>query len=230
MSSNGNHPHTNGSTPDGQFATAETVNGLAREMQALRRKLDPLPDRIDELAVLVTKLADQLAEHLGTSETTAVPSWLMLPTDPDAALTMLSNLLAWLDSVYLRYTDAANGLPDCWLWHPDVVEELLWLQHAWLAAYQGAQASIQAAGDWHDRYRPGVVRRIKDTHGRCSLERHQTRRGEAPETGGRAVTAPLAEAAELLATWWAHARDSAPPEPTAEHLAASPRDTLRGGR
>ena len=58
--------------------------------------------------------------------------------------------------MFLRYPDGVAVLPECWLWHPDVVEELLWLMHAWRAAYEGRGASVQLAGDWHDRQRPGV--------------------------------------------------------------------------
>ena len=53
---------------------------------------------------------------------------------------MLTDLTRWLDDIYLRYADAARTLPECWLWHPEVVEELIWLMHAWLAAYQGDDA------------------------------------------------------------------------------------------
>ena len=88
---------------------------------------------------------------------------------------VLGELCAWLHAIFLRYPDGAVALPVCWLYHPDVIEELLWLMHAWCAAYQGKGASVQLAGDWHDRQRPGVVRRIKSGAGSCSIERHQTR-------------------------------------------------------
>ena len=70
--------------------------------------------------------------------------------------------------MFLRYPDGVAVLPECWLWHPDVVEELLWLMHAWRAAYEGRGASVQLAGDWHDRQRPGVVRRVRTAVGSCS--------------------------------------------------------------
>ena len=68
--------------------------------------------------------------------------------------------------------------------------------HAWSAAYQGPQASVALVGDWHDRQRPGVVRRIRQSAGSCSIENHQTRAGwtrrpsagpEVPGVGHRAV-------------------------------------------
>jgi hypothetical protein len=120
--------------------------------------------------------------------------------------------------VYLRYPDAAAGLPDCWLWHPDVTEELLWLMHAWLAAYRDEHAAVSLAADWHDRYRPNVVRRITTAAGRCSLENHQSRESQ-PLPGAPEV--PVAVAAEPIATWWATQRQDPAPEPDEWHLATA---------
>jgi hypothetical protein len=218
------------STEHSGCASAEGLAGVAQEIEVLRRQVQPLialPCRVDELANLVAKVADQFAEHLARAAATAVPSWLMAPADPEITAALLTELAAWMEQVYLRFTDAAASLPDCWLWHPDVVEELLWLQHAWLAAYQGQNASITAAGDWHDRYRPGVVKRIKETHRGCSLERHQSRRGEPPEAQVGAAAPLAAEAAGRIADWWATGRDVPPPEPTDTDTAAAPHLSFR---
>jgi hypothetical protein len=214
---------TNGSTNAGAYADARSVAGLARDIEALRQSIDKLqidklpglPARLDELAGLVAQLADAV------NATTAggVASWLDLPPEVDTAYPVLGELLSWMQVVYLRYPDAAAGLPDCWLWHPDVVEELLWLMQAWLAAYRDDKAAVSLAGDWHDRYRPGVVRRITTSAGRCSLENHQPREGQ-PLPGGGPV-APVAGAAEQIATWWASSRTDPPPEPDEWHLATA---------
>jgi hypothetical protein len=140
---------------------------------------------------------------------------------------ILDELIGWLAAVYLRYADAATGLPECWLWHPDVVEELLWLMHAWLAAYQGPTASVTLVGDWHDRYRPGVVRRIRTSAGTCSLENHTTRDDRPRHLGGTAV--PLDDAVERIAAWWGAHRDAAAPEPTADEFTAAVRLRRPGG-
>ncbi|WP_246633574.1 DUF2637 domain-containing protein [Pseudonocardia nigra] len=183
--------------PDPEVAAA--VAGLAREVDGLRRTVESLtgmPGRVDELARLVTQLADTVAAVSARPGPTPAPSWLLLPDDEDVVARVLGELCAWLHAFYLRYSDAAASLPECWLWHPEVVEELLWLRHAWCAAYQGKSASVALAGDWHDRQRPGVVRRIKQYAGSCSPERHQARpewdqtpTGAAPVPGrcGRAV-------------------------------------------
>ncbi|GAA4436071.1 hypothetical protein GCM10023148_42650 [Actinokineospora soli] len=93
----------------------------------------------------------------------------------------------------------------------------------WIAAYADEAASAVAAGDWHDRYRPGVVKRVKQAIGTCSLETH-TSPTPAPRV-------PLVEAAEAIVTWWSTARDQAAPVPTDAHLAAAePAPTRWGGR
>lgn len=121
-------------------------------------------------------------------------------TATDTAHQLLAELVDWMQRVYLRYPDAAQGLPDCWLWQPDVIEELLWLQQAWLAAYHDEPAPITAAADWHDRYRPTTVRRITAAAGRSSLENHQPRDDDQPIPG--APELPLADAVAPMASWW----------------------------
>jgi len=205
------------------------VAGLAREVDGLRRDLAPLrvlPDRVDELSRLLADLAETVTA-LRARASTPAPSWLMAPTNVTTTGTLLDELAAWLRAIYLRYPDAGESFPDCWCWHPHVVEELLWLMYAWAAAYQGPSASVALAGEWHDRWRPGVVRRIKATAGVCSPENHQSRAGwpevstGAPEVPGDGQLAELAE-------WWAERRDERAPEPPARGSAIG--DALRGGR
>jgi hypothetical protein len=208
-------PPSRGGTDRGTDAVA----GLARELDALRRLVEPLagtpdrPGRVDELSRLVAQLADTVAT-LTTRHRTPVPTWLLLPADPAAATTLLDELAGWLAAVYLRYPDAADGLPECWCWHPGVVEELLWLMHAWSAAYQGPHASVALVGDWHDRQRPGVVRRIRQTAGGCSFEAHITRPGWTHHTGA-APTVPALDQLPVIAGWWGTRRGQPAPEPPA---------------
>jgi hypothetical protein len=188
---------------------------LAREVDGLRRQIEPLtglPPRVDDLAGLLAELTDTVTALTARRGPTPCPSWLMLPGDAELAGRVLAELAAWLELVYLRYQDAAQGLPECWCWHPDVVEELLWLMHAWLAAYQGKAASVGLVADWHDRYRPGVVRRIRAAAGSCSMEAHQTREGWTRYPAGPPVV-PGVEALPAIAQWWGPRRHEDAPEP-----------------
>jgi hypothetical protein len=189
--------------------------GLAREVDALRREVRGLagvPERVDELAALLARLADSVAALSARKAAPAAPSWLLAPQDPATTGELLDGLAGWLGEVFLRYPDGVEVLPECWCWHPDVVEELLWLMHAWSAAYQGVGASAGLAGDWHDRQRPGVVRRLKTSVGSCSCESHQTRPGWNT-TPTAAAPVPGTDAAASIARWWAGGRDEQPPEP-----------------
>ncbi|MGH3489276.1 MAG: hypothetical protein ACRDP8_15380 [Actinopolymorphaceae bacterium] len=208
-------------SPDQPENTAAAVAGLAREVEGLSRavkKLQDLPRRMDELSEMFARLSTAAAAAAQTSPSEGTPSWLTLPAGgPDAEM-VLTDLLGWMEQVYLRYADAAASLPECWLWHPDVVEELVWLHHAWQYAYTDAeQFRPHLPGDWHDRQRPGVVRRIKASAGTCSLDNHLP--------GGtrhhNAVRPPVGEAHEQIAAWWAMRRGEAPPAPTHEQLATA---------
>ena len=196
-------------------ALRAAVTGLAREVEALRRSLVGFASATElaRIADLVTDLSQAIGSGAGSTE--PPPSWLALPADVDAAGTLLADLVGWLGQVYLRYTDAARGLPQCWLWHPDVVEELVWLRHAWHSAYQSAEASVRAAGDWHDRLRPGVARRIADYTKACSLENH------LPDRALAAPPVPMADATEQIATWWSSHRTEPGPAPTDDQLQAA---------
>jgi hypothetical protein len=201
-------------------ATVSTLAGLAREVEQLRRgqaELRQLAGRVDDLACVVRQLADTVAAGKLPSPSQVAPCWLDLGTDPGPsnltadAEDLLGRLAGWVAGIYLRYSDAK--VPDCWLWHPDVVEELLWLHAAWVSAYD-PDAPVTAVGDWHDRQRPGVAARIKVYAGMCSLEAHQSGQDRAtPEP-----VAPTTDAIPAIAAWWATRRDEAGPTPTAEQM------------
>ena len=192
----------------------DAIAGLASELEGLRRIAEPLPQRIDELSALTAELADRIRSQAGRPGPRAMPSWLVAPADPAVTRAVLEELKVWITTVYSRYEDGAMSLPECWLWHPDIVEELLWLMHAWLAAYQGEGASVALVGDWHDRYRPGVARRIKSGVGTCSLEVHIPGRDEHRSRSWKRKP----DAAEAIAQWWALARQERGPAPTPENL------------
>jgi hypothetical protein len=135
-----------------------------------------------------------------------------------------------MDAVYLRYRDAL--VPSCWLWHPEVVEELWWLRQAHADAYHPETGSWLRAGDWHERQRPGVVRRITRAVGSCELALHLTDPTHPGRLTGASdyitppAPAPLTSAVAQIAATWTAAR--ATPEPDAVQLAES--DRLSGRR
>jgi len=184
---------------------------------ALGRQVERTGTRLGELDELVRSLAADvttLAARQKAREDEVPISWLALAGGTtEAARAVLRDLATWLGDVYLRYSDAQ--LPSCWLWHPDVVEELVWLHGCHRAAYDADEGSWQRVADWHDRHRPGVVKRLKSLAGDCELSRH------APDgdrtTPGRAVPVATSPDLDHTADAWTTNPDT-PPEPTQEQL------------
>ena len=206
------------------------MDALAGEIDRVRRTVDNKAptEEVDRLARVVSDLADAVNATQGRGESSPPVSWLALPADDAMTRGLLADLVEWLVTVYLRYADAARSLPECWLWHPDIVEELVWLMQAWLAAYHGDDTTIRGASDWHDRLRPAVVRRIGDYSRACSLENHLP--GGRTATGAPQV--PVGEAVEAIALWWADHRDERAPAPTDDQMieaAAAARRARQGG-
>jgi len=207
-----------------ESADRPEVAGLAREVEVLRRDLRGVRARVEQMASVLAVLAESKSATRSDTPSGETPSWLCAPGDPGRpaensraardAERLLAKLSGWVGGIYLRYSDA-RGLPECWLWHPDVVEELLWLHAAWLAAYAD-EAPPSAAGDWHDRQRPGVVGRVKQYAGVCSLEAHLP----GGERHRPAPAAPSADAVPVIAAWWAVARSDPAPAPSDELIAA----------
>lgn len=190
--------------------TSTRLTALAREVERANRRVGELEDLIQTLAGDLTRLAEGGTAGNGPDTGGAVRAWL-LTDEPELAREDLLDLVEWLDRVYLKYPDV--GLSTCWLWHPDVVEELLWLRGAHADAYTGKSASWTKAGDWHDRLRPGAVKRIKQVLDSCELGLHvkTDRRVAQPQP-----TAPMTEYLTEIAN--AHTTTGRPPRPTDQQL------------
>lgn len=170
---------------------------------------------------LIVEVSKQISEgEGGEEEPRKLPANLLMPEDVDELLTMLRELRTWLRTVYMRYGGNDDDpdrptLSGCWAWHPGAVTELWTLYRMWLAAYQGPKASDQAVADWHDRYRPGTVRRVNAALRGCWLEKHTDRMAYKP---------PAVRGDELLhelATWMVEGGfgEASPPAPTPGMLA-----------
>ncbi|MGH3613099.1 MAG: hypothetical protein ACRDRK_10995 [Pseudonocardia sp.] len=218
-------------------AIAKAVDRNARKTTELNEQVRRLADDVARLVALVTTPAlipapapartpgnpaeprppnasdppedDPAAPDDAEGGEAVVWSWLLV-SDPELAVTVLADLVEWLDRVYLRFPNAELGA--CWLWHPHVIEELLWLRCAHADAYGPETGSWLRAGDWHDRQRPGVVRRVREALGKCDLSLHAPGRPH----GHALAVAPLVAHAARIAQLWATA--STRPEPTAAQL------------
>lgn len=200
-----------------------TVFALGRALERALRKLGNLDAQVGRLADQVVALAGDVDGPADEPAVDAVPgsrAWL-LADDQDRAVADLDDLARWVGRVYLWYPDAI--LSSCWLWHPEVIEELWWLRLAHADAYDPENGSVLRMGDWHDRQRPGVARRVRTVLGKCDLTRHTAHNGRPVEITPPGPPAMTGHAQAVAAVWAAGAQANGPraagPDPTPEQLA-----------
>lgn len=205
-------------------ALAADVEDLGRRLRQVEKTAAQAADDAGQARRAVVDVANMVTSRLATTSGSPAAAggsagervpWLAAD-DIDAARRDVADLIGWLRDVYLHYDDAT--LPDCWLWHPGIVAELMALRDVWAAAHYGDQASPQRVMDWHDGYRPRTVRRVRELLTGCSLDRH------AP--GGdreyRPTRVPGVDMSGELVAWWVQTHgSSAAPSPSAALLAES---------
>lgn len=201
---------TTGPQPD------PTVAALGRSVSRALRRIDTVDTNLLQLASDVAALRALLgrAEPAEEPKAAGVRSWL-LATDSVQAVKDAADLVDWVGRVYVRYTRAQ--LSSCWLWHPEAIEELWWLRWAHAEAYHLESGSWMRVGEWHDRQRPGVERRLNGLLGKCSLSRHADRNGRQADVV-EPVPPPLADHHAAVAAHWVSVR-TAGPVPTEDVLA-----------
>jgi hypothetical protein len=129
----------------GEIIDTDCIPGLAQ--------LGELHDQqLRELYAAVRAIQDSLQG--GASRAVA---WQLL--DADAAEAVWRRLARWVGWLRGRYP-LARQVPACWWRHPELVEELTALWLAWRQAYVAGSAPVTACMDWHDRWLPGLLRRI----------------------------------------------------------------------
>jgi len=171
----------------------EQTSGLQTEVQALA----PLQQRLDSLGSTVKKVTEELeALAARPEEKLAVWNWSFdQGMDKEEAGEAWEILIRWVRSelqgsygwvgppadMFAKTTGgfapASNGgpvtpsrIPPCWYRHREAVIELSWLCQEWIKIYRTSYGQPHRAGDWHDRYAPGVKRRVIAALTRCMGE------------------------------------------------------------
>lgn len=208
----------------GGTTPSDEIKALARVLDRTGRKVDALDTHVRQLAADVARLASLAASGVGPTtgtgagepadgEAGAGRCWL-LGDDREQAADDLADLIQWLDQVFLRYPDAALG--SCWLWHPHVIEELWWCRCAHADAYHPETGSWLRVGDWHDRQRPGVARRVGAVLAKCDLTLHAPGQPHARPPS----VAPLAASATQIAHYWVVGQGARPEPSPAQYAEA----------
>jgi hypothetical protein len=175
---------------------AAVSEDLAPQVNALRQLVS------DELGQLRGEVDVLLAERKERDKTKNAPvNWAALTEQQAAAQWPI--LARWLGEVLVpRYELTRDDLPDCWALHPPVVAELSWLHTAYVQAHLH-RSTPQLAADWHTRWRPAVLTRIRELirSDECAPGKHAPRRGKPVEVSAQIGALPRTELAEPTC-WW----------------------------
>jgi hypothetical protein len=156
-------------------ALAIQVSKLHRGVDSLTKRADALTRTQQEHAVVlegIAELRDQVEKVLtilGEDDEDSSEPWFWLTMDDQAREYRYSELYDWVETVLrVQYPGYLTGqiLP-CWPNHPEARWELAWLYQLWHAAYLSKRPALKDAADWHDRWSPGVVRRLGHLMARC---------------------------------------------------------------
>jgi hypothetical protein len=130
----------------------------------IRRRVSRLTTDLSKLAAQVEAQGAALAKALATGPRAQAPTWAGLT--PEDHATQLADLTAWVEDV-LRpcYPDSAPAT--CWPHHWQAVWELSTLAAEWRRIYQRPAPDLAGALDFHDRWLPGVTRRLAAIQADC---------------------------------------------------------------
>ena len=149
------------------FADEETLRRVAGQVAAASS--DTLRDLSDEVRALGENVQTLLdASERRRNGGPAQLSWF--DVDGEQAQSLLANLNGWILGVGVHYPELRKALYDCWIYHPAVVDDLLWLYSYWLWAYRDSDAPVTRAAEWRDRWLPGVARRTEKELTNCARD------------------------------------------------------------
>ncbi len=224
-------PNSQGDSDGAALAVAREFDQLRRQLGELAVHLVTVSSTVNGMAGLarqVALLSEQVTALLvrlgggdedGRAVTRpALPSWFEV--DGEQAEQMLRDLVGWVDTILVRHAAARESLPECWIYHGEVVEDLLWLRATWMTAHRNPAAQPHHAADFHERWLPAVMARYKRQlgSGGCNFDNHhdgateyRVRQEHHPQ---ERIPAADPDMTDAYARWWVHTRgltDVAPP-------------------
>jgi hypothetical protein len=156
-------------------ALAVRVDGLRRRIETLATKADDLTSTQQEHATALDGIAElrhqveQILALLGNADEPAPVEWFWLTMTDQQRDERLGELSDWVDTVLHIQNPGymAGQIRPCWPNHPEARWELAWLYQLWIRAYLTRRPAPKDAADWHDRWFPGVIRRLSQIMRRC---------------------------------------------------------------
>jgi len=161
--------------PSGGQDGSPSVAALAVHVSSLRREVETLGGTVDGLAstqrqhaILLDSVAelrsqiDHIHDLLTGQDDETPATWFWLTMSDQERQEKLAELADWVETVFRVHYPAylAGQVRPCWANHSEARWELAWLYQLWTQAYLGERTALKDAADWHDRWAPGVIRRI----------------------------------------------------------------------
>jgi len=88
--------------------------------------------------------------------------------DPRQYAAHLADLAAWMDTFLAAYPSAAASVRPCWKDHKDAVTELGLIWCEFTRIYTSERPSLDEALVFHDRWLPGVLKRVHQITANCA--------------------------------------------------------------
>jgi len=155
----------------------DAPDDVRRALDVPRADLGALTDDVRDLTDAVSGPADHLltSGSVGIGGLGGCAPWCWQKLDEEAAAKLRRDLADWVGWLRGRYP-IAEQLPACWSQHSELVEELTALHAVWNAAHLDVGAHPSGAADFHDRWLPGMLGRIRTWGVHCTTE-HRERAG-----------------------------------------------------
>ena len=150
--------------PDEPYA--ETVARLVTRVTAHKGQIATLQQQVQALDQRVERLSEELAQALTARKGPAVIAWHELSPDQYAA--HLADLATWMGTFLTAYPSAASSARECWQAHQDAVTELGLIWCEFTRIYAAERPSLDEALVFHDRWLPGVLKRVHQITANCA--------------------------------------------------------------
>jgi hypothetical protein len=151
--------------PQPDHPYAETVARLVTQLTAHRGRLTTLEQRADAVDERMERLTDDMVKALTIRKGPEIVAWHEL--DPRQYAAHLADLAAWMDTFLTAYPSAASVRP-CWKDHKDAVTELGLIWCEFTRIYTSERPSLDEALVFHDRWLPGVLKRVHQITANCA--------------------------------------------------------------
>jgi len=150
--------------PDQPYA--ETLARLVTQVTAHRGRLTTLEQRADAIDERIERLTEDMIKALTIRKGPEIIAWHEL--DPRQYAAHLADLAVWMDTFLAAYPSVAASVRPCWKDHKDAVTELGLIWCEFTRIYTSERPSLDEALVFHDRWLPGVLKRVHQITANCA--------------------------------------------------------------